>query len=263
MVGSAAVAYYCPCRPVCQRSEPSAEAACTQDTQPCPGVHNLPRGPLLCSQAAATCLTCGRWTSPAAPGPPCRWPGRLRRAAAAAALPLPRQRPAAAAAASRPLPATRSRPGTASCTCWAATPRCGAARVHPACKPSACCTRCRPGTSPRARDAEVLHLRYRPCGSLRPPPHTQAKGAATMSLRVVDPAARTVTEPEASGTVPPARGGHTVRRGRRRGGGTDAGAAKEFGVCVGGCICDTSIRYSQRRPLFGRGAPVVARCRPR
>ncbi|PNW86136.1 hypothetical protein CHLRE_02g074650v5 [Chlamydomonas reinhardtii] len=40
--------------------------------------------------------------------------------------------------------------------------------------------------------------------------HTKAKGAATMSLRVVDPAARTVTEPEASGTVPPARGGHTA-----------------------------------------------------
>ncbi|KAG2425945.1 hypothetical protein HXX76_013318 [Chlamydomonas incerta] len=40
--------------------------------------------------------------------------------------------------------------------------------------------------------------------------HTKAKGAAAMALRVVDPVARTVTEPAASGTVPPARGGHTA-----------------------------------------------------
>jgi hypothetical protein len=38
----------------------------------------------------------------------------------------------------------------------------------------------------------------------------QAKGAATMALRVVDPAAHTVSEPEISGQAPSARGGHTV-----------------------------------------------------
>ncbi len=39
----------------------------------------------------------------------------------------------------------------------------------------------------------------------------QAKGPAAMGLRVIDLAARTVHVPEVNGTVPPARGGHTVR----------------------------------------------------
>ncbi|KAG2435000.1 hypothetical protein HYH02_011998 [Chlamydomonas schloesseri] len=40
--------------------------------------------------------------------------------------------------------------------------------------------------------------------------HTKVKGSAAMALRVVDPAARTVSEPTAAGSVPPARGGHTA-----------------------------------------------------
>lgn len=39
----------------------------------------------------------------------------------------------------------------------------------------------------------------------------QAKGPAAMNLRVIDLATRTVHVPEVKGTVPPARGGHTVR----------------------------------------------------
>ncbi|GIL58353.1 hypothetical protein Vafri_13410 [Volvox africanus] len=40
--------------------------------------------------------------------------------------------------------------------------------------------------------------------------HTKAKGSTGMSLRVVDPVARTVEQPETSGQVPTSRGGHTA-----------------------------------------------------
>ncbi|GIL81267.1 hypothetical protein Vretimale_1171 [Volvox reticuliferus] len=41
--------------------------------------------------------------------------------------------------------------------------------------------------------------------------HTKAKGSTTtMSIRVVDPVARTVEQPEASGQAPTSRGGHTA-----------------------------------------------------
>ncbi|KXZ49410.1 hypothetical protein GPECTOR_21g636 [Gonium pectorale] len=40
--------------------------------------------------------------------------------------------------------------------------------------------------------------------------HTKAKGATSITLRVIDPVARTIEEPEMSGALPPARGGHTA-----------------------------------------------------